>query len=548
MLFGIDYFRSVTSFMTDNFSTYVAQSMSTEAFLDQMGIQNIWELEPDSQKFIQWVSDIKKNDGTNSIKLAKPAMAEMEEYRTFDRYMGRESSDSYSALDSEDIDQDFMTIPGYINSGDIFELSILVRSKLVYTDAGSADDTAMGQLNEIVHNNFENTFMKYIFDGLSSRSISEIVDKNGFVVASVSAGISRGYVMIIGLMFLSGILVSAAAALIAGLIISRLFTMPVAKPLWQLDEKIRCIANGSIETAMTSNITLKRPLREIEMLADSTNSVLAKMREYNELLVAQNQELEAQNEELEQSKKNLEDAQTTIIQTENLASIGQLTAAITHEINTPLGAINSNAQLSGMMISGIMELASVKNDPELLEMLEQLKESNDISTMACSRVNQIIRSLKNFSKVDEAQFQVSDINENLKSVLVLTSNLWKRKIEIHEDYGELPGVKCYPGMLNQVFMNLIVNAIQSIEDKGNIYIKTWNDEKNAYVSIKDDGCGITEENMEKIFNNGFTTKRNSHGMGLGLSISRSIMDKHQGRITVTSEPGKGSEFIVTLPL
>ncbi len=548
LLFGIEYFRSVTSFMTDNFSTYVAQSMSTESFLDQMGIHNIWELEPDSQKFIQWVSDIKKNDGVNSIRLAKPAMAEMEDYRTFDRYLGREHSDSFSALDSEDIDQDFMTIPGYINSGDMFELSILVRSKLVYSDAGSTDETAVGWMNGIVHKNFDNTFMKHILDALSSRAISEIVDKNGFVVASVSATISRGYVMIIGLIFISGILVSALASLTAGLIISRLFTLPVAKPLWQLDEKIRCIANGSIETALTSNITLKRPLREIEMLADSTNSVLAKMREYNELLVAQNEELEAQNEELEQSKKELEDAQTTIIQTENLASIGQLTAAITHEINTPLGAINSNAQLSGMMISNIFDLESVKNDPELLGLLTQLKESNDISTMACSRVSQIIRSLKNFSKVDEAQFQVTDINEGLKSVLVLTSNLWKRKIEIHENYGDLPGIKCYPGMLNQVFMNLVVNAIQSIEDKGNIYIKTWYDEKYVYVSVKDDGCGIAEDNIEKIFNSGFTTKRNSNGMGLGLSISRSIMDKHQGQLTVTSEPGKGSEFIVTLPL
>jgi signal transduction histidine kinase len=546
--FGIEYFRSVTSMLTDYFSTYVAQCMSTETFLDQMGIQNLWELEPDSPEFVQWVSDIKRNDWINSIRLAKPAMAGIEEYRTFDKYLGPADGDPAGPLNSEDSDDDFMKIPGYINSEDMFELTILVRSKPVYIDAGTTDGTAIGQLNGLVHNNLENTFLNHMLDALSSRSISEIVNKNGSTVATVSAGISKGYVMIIGLMFLSGIFISAVAALAAGLIISRLFTMPIAKPLWQLDEKIRCIAGDSIETAMTSNIELKRPLREIEMLADSTNSVLAKMREYNELLIAQNEELEAQNEELEQSKRQLEEAQTTIIQTENMASIGQLTAAITHEINTPLGAINSNAQLSGMMISGIFELESVKNDPELRGMLEQLKESNDISAMACSRVSQIIRSLKNFSKVDEAECQVTDINEGLKSVLVLTSNLWKRKIVIHEDYGDLPGIKCYAGMLNQVFMNLIVNAIQSIEDKGNIYIKTWTDEKYAYVSVKDDGCGIAGDNLDKIFNNGFTTKSNSHGMGLGLSISRSIMDKHRGNITVTSEPGKGSEFIVSLPL
>ncbi len=544
LLFGIDYFRSTTSVLTDYFSTYVAQSMSTELFLQEMGIERLRDLEPDSQKFIEWVNNIKKSNGTSKVWLAKPAMAEMGEYRTYSNY----DHDTGTAADSAEDGQDLMTMPGFINSEDMFELSIIVKSNLVYSESRTRDGNAIGFLNEVAHNNFKDSFVNHILDALSCRSISEIVDKNGFVVASVSASVSRGYVMIIGIIFLTGIVVSAVVALVAGFIISRLFTLPVAKPLWQLDEKIRCIASDSIETAMTSNIMLKRPLREIEMLADSTNSVLAKIREYNELLVAQNEELEAQNEELEQSKKQLEDAQATIIQTENLASIGQLTAAITHEINTPLGAINSNAQLSGMMISSIFELESIKNDPELLGMLEQLKESNDISTMACGRVNQIIRSLKNFSKVDEAQCQVADINEGLKSVLVLTSNLWKRKIEIHEDYGELPGVKCYPGMLNQVFMNIIVNAIQSIEDNGNIHIKTWNDEKYAYISIKDDGCGIDSENIDKIFSNGFTTKCSSLGMGLGLSISRSIMDKHQGHITVTSEPGKGSEFIVSLPI
>ncbi len=544
LLFGIDYFRSVTSVLTDYFSTYVAQSMSTDLFLQEMGIERLRDLEPGSQKFIEWVNNIKKSDGISRVWLAKPAMAEMDEYRTFNYYDSKIITDS----DIDEDDDALMKLPGFINSEDMFELSILVKSIPVYTESKTGDDNAIGYLNELAHNNFKNSFMKHMLDALSCRSISEIVDKNGFVVATVSASISRGYVLIIGIMFLAGIIASAVIALISGLIISRLFTIPVSKPLRLLDEKIRCIANGSIETAMTSNIELKRPLREIEMLADSTNSVLSKMREYNELLLAQNEELEAQNEELEQSRQQLEDAQSTIIQTENLASIGQLTAAITHEINTPLGAINSNAQLSAMMISSIFELESIKNDPELLGMLEQLKESNDISTMACNRVSQIIRSLKNFSKVDEAQFQVADLNEGLKSVLVLTSNLWKRKIEIHEDYGDLPGVKCYPGMLNQVFMNVIVNAIQSIDEKGNIHIRTWNDDSNVYVSIKDDGCGIASENIDRIFNNGFTTKSKSLGMGLGLSISRSIMDKHQGRITVTSEPGKGSEFIISLPL
>jgi signal transduction histidine kinase len=168
--------------------------------------------------------------------------------------------------------------------------------------------------------------------------------------------------------------------------------------------------------------------------------------------------------------------------------------------------------------------------------------------MACERVMQIIKSLKTFTKLDQAEFQEADINEGIRSVLVLTSNLWKRKITIHEDYGELPLVKCFPGMLNQVFMNIVVNAVQAIGENGDIFIKTWKDEKSVNISIRDTGCGIGEENLQRIFENGYTTKSGSLGMGLGLAISRSIINKHEGDIRVTSKVGEGTEFTVIIPL
>jgi signal transduction histidine kinase len=154
-----------------------------------------------------------------------------------------------------------------------------------------------------------------------------------------------------------------------------------------------------------------------------------------------------------------------------MASVGQLTAAITHEINTPLGAIHSNAQIFDMLLNKLMGFNSINNDKELGDTAQQMKEANDISIMACDRVSQIIKSLKNFSKIDQAEFQEADLDEGVRSVLVLTSNLWKRKITIHEEYGSLPMVRCYPGLLNQVFMNLVVNAIQSIEKKGRYLYK-----------------------------------------------------------------------------
>ena len=208
------------------------------------------------------------------------------------------------------------------------------------------------------------------------------------------------------------------------------------------------------------------------------------------ILENQNEELEAQNEELTDSKRKIEDAQTMLVQSENMASIGQLTAAITHEINTPLGAISSNVQLYDMLINLLHENNLIHTNPELFDVVERMKETNSINIMACQRVIEIIKSLKTFSKLDQAEFQEVNITDGIKSVLILTSNLWKNKIKIHEDYGDIPIVKCFPGLLNQVFMNILVNAIQAVKDKGDIYIKTFVDNEYLNVSIKDTGIGI----------------------------------------------------------
>ncbi|MHB8131465.1 MAG: sensor histidine kinase, partial [Mobilitalea sp.] len=153
-----------------------------------------------------------------------------------------------------------------------------------------------------------------------------------------------------------------------------------------------------------------------------------------------------------------------------------------------------------------------------------------------------------FSRLDQAEFQEANINEGIKSVLVLTHNLLKRRITVHEDFGDLPLVKCFPGQLNQVLMNIIVNASQAIEGEGDIFIRTFLKEKHLYITISDSGTGIRDEDLRKIFDPGFTTKGVGVGLGLGLYLSYNIIQNHNGEISVVSEPSKGAEFTIKIPI
>lgn len=307
----------------------------------------------------------------------------------------------------------------------------------------------------------------------------------------------------------------------------------------------------------------------MESLADSTNTIIRKLHDYGavlenqnklleeqketvenqkDILESQNAELEMQNEELINSKNKIQQQQGQLIQSEKMASVGMLTAAITHEINTPMGAINSNAQLEDMVLESMAGNRIIQEDEELSSLFARLKEVNDINLIACDRIIEIIKSLKSFSRLDQAEFQEANINDGIKSVLVLTRNLLKNRITVHEDYAELPMVKCFPGQLNQVIMNIVVNASQAIEGEGDLYIRTYQGENNVYIAIKDTGIGIRQEDISKLFDPGYTTKGVGVGLGLGLYLSYNIMHGHKGDITVNSEVGKGAEFILRIPM
>jgi hypothetical protein len=187
-----------------------------------------------------------------------------------------------------------------------------------------------------------------------------------------------------------------------------------------------------------------------------------------------------------------------------------------------------------MIIDMLVGNPDITGDPELVRVLDEMRDAGLASSESCSHVSMIIKSLKNFSRLDQADFQEANINESAKSVVLLTRFLWKNRIEMHEDYGSLPYVKCYPGLLNQVFMNLVVNAIRSIRDKGDVYIRTWSDDKNVYASIRDNGVGISKRSLPACLKTTLFS-RVDKGQGMGLSICKSIIDKHHG--TIEAEAG-----------
>ena len=167
---------------------------------------------------------------------------------------------------------------------------------------------------------------------------------------------------------------------------------------------------------------------------------------------------------------------------------------------------------------------------------------------ASDRVIQIIKSIKNFSRIDQSAFKEADLHEAIDSVLILTSNLWKSRISIIKRYGEIPLIHCYIGLINQVIMNLLVNAIDAIEGTGTIEIETGKANDHVFLRVTDNGVGMSDEINKRIFEQGFTTKPIGKGSGLGLALTKDIVDKHNGHIDVTSEVGKGSCFTVYLPI
>ena len=240
--------------------------------------------------------------------------------------------------------------------------------------------------------------------------------------------------------------------------------------------------------------------------------------------------------ELKAALQELKETQIQLINSEKMASLGQLVAGVAHEINTPVASIKSNNAIIRKIIKKLD-----KN-----ELSDTLEEINNLDAEAINRINNIVVSLKKFVRLDEAELQEADINSEIDLTLDLIRHETKNRIQIIRNYGNLPPVKCYPNMLNQVFTNILINACQAIEGTGTIDITTFAQDDSITIKIKDSGIGIPKEQIDKIFTAGFTTKGVGVGTGLGLAICAKIIEKHEGKIIVNSEVGKGTCFTITI--
>ncbi len=282
--------------------------------------------------------------------------------------------------------------------------------------------------------------------------------------------------------------------------------------------------------------------------------------------------LEKKNREVEEAYEKLKATQAQVLQQEKMASIGQLAAGIAHEINNPIGFIMSNLNslqkymhrlnefirlqneissrllADGVASEAIKEKQNKIKDLKIDFILEDSESLIKESLEGVDRVKHIVQDLKSFSRIDEAELKMANINEGLESTINIVWNELKYKAKLNKEYGDIPLTKCNPGQLNQVFMNILVNAAHAIEKQGEISIKTWADEKFINISISDTGCGIPEDKIGRIFEPFFTTKEVGKGTGLGLSIAYDIINKHKGFIGVDSVVGKGTTFTIRIPV
>ncbi|MET0406161.1 MAG: ATP-binding protein [Cystobacter sp.] len=304
---------------------------------------------------------------------------------------------------------------------------------------------------------------------------------------------------------------------------------------------------------------------------------LDRLRQHEEELRRHRDSLEemvrTRSEKLLRATLELEEQQAQLIQTEKMASLGQMAAGVAHEINNPVSYVMSNLGSLDQYISALQPLLTTQRElltsqdatpgpiaPELLEHMRELWEQGDVnylledmpqlveeSLAGTRRIKEIVQSLRSFAREDTGEPQLVDVNEELASTLKIVWNELKYKCEVKRDFGPLPAVSCHPTQISQVFTNLLVNAAQAIETRGEIRIRTRQESSEVVVEISDTGKGMTPETLSKLFTPFFTTKPRGQGTGLGLSVSYGIIARHQGRIDVQSEPGKGSTFTIRLP-
>lgn len=259
--------------------------------------------------------------------------------------------------------------------------------------------------------------------------------------------------------------------------------------------------------------------------------------------------------DLERTLLELKDSQADRIRAEKMAALGRLVAGVAHEVNSPLGALTSAIDTFGRAYARIAELlvsqAKLAGSPaiEKVDALQStLEQTLQVAQQACQRVDSLVRTMRRFANLDHAPLRRADIRDCIESTLTLLNHELRGEIRVVKDFASIAPIACYPLELNQLFTCLLINSIEAISGAGEIRIRTWLAAERLMIGIADSGRGIPEENLEKVFDPGFTTKGVGVGTGLGLPTCLKIVEKHQGTITIESSPGAGTSVTVALPL
>ncbi|MCB0406768.1 MAG: two-component sensor histidine kinase [Bdellovibrionales bacterium] len=305
----------------------------------------------------------------------------------------------------------------------------------------------------------------------------------------------------------------------------------------------------------------ERGVVKIETNNDTELGILCEsFNEMSEKIYNAQSELKNKINQLEDANLEIKETQAKLVHTGKMASLGQLVAGVAHELNNPIGFIYSNmthlreyseklVDLVGVAEKDPQHLKEAKEEADFEYMTEDLPRLISSCEDGARRTRDIVLGLRNFSRLEEAALKEVDIEEGLQNTLRLLSGELKNRIKVVEEFEGIPHVMCYPSQLNQVFMNILSNAAQAIDGDGTIYIRTKKiDSDRVQIEIEDTGKGMDEETRSKIFDPFFTTKSLGTGTGLGLSISYGVIEKHKGEIIVESEVGKGTKFILILPI
>jgi len=319
------------------------------------------------------------------------------------------------------------------------------------------------------------------------------------------------------------------------------------EPFSEHDESLVSIVASQAASAIQNALLYRSGEERRQELAEAHE----RLKQLNETL---EERVRTRTRELEQVNRDLRETQAQLVRSSTMASLGTLAAGIAHELNTPMGAIHSNADVERRavrIIRGILRdpsmAAKLGPQPQLERTLKIFDDINQMTLEASERVTKIVQSLKSFARLDQPELEWVDLHEGIESVLTLMDHLIKDRIHLIKNYGELPKVKCYASQINQVFANVLTNAVEAIDGAGSITITTKQEDPGVVIQVADTGSGIRPEHLERIFDPGFTTKGVGVGTGLGLSITYRMIENHHGSIQVESEPGRGTTFTLRLP-